>query len=95
MGRSDGSCFCVADFDLALDYLSKNHATPKPRMPAVTSTANHRCRYHDGRRCHGRCYDNRARCDYDWPVRATHPVRIAVKARTTSALGTGAVDADE
>jgi hypothetical protein len=65
-------------------------------MPAVTPTANHRCRCHDGRRDDGRCYDNRGRrCNYDRPIGATSTVRTAVKSGTTSALGTGAVDADE
>jgi hypothetical protein len=62
-------------------------------MPAVTPAANHRCRCYDGRRYHGRCYYDRG-CD-DWPVRATMSIRTTVKSGTTSALRTGAVDADE
>jgi hypothetical protein len=64
-------------------------------MPAVTPAANHWCRCYDGRRYHGRCYDNRAGCNHDWPIRATTSVRTAVKSGTTSALRTGAMDADE
>lgn len=77
-----------------LETISKDHAAPKPRMPAVTPAANHRC--HDDGRYHGRCYDNRARrCNYDWPVRAASSVRTAVKSGTATTGSTGAVDADE
>jgi hypothetical protein len=80
-------------------------------MPAETRAANYRWRYDNrgrGRRCYDnwsrRCYDNWSRrCydnwsrrrDYDWPIRPTPSIRSAMKAGTTSALGTGAVDADE
>jgi len=70
----------------------KNYAAPVSRMPAVTDTAND-WRAHDDW-C--RCDNNRSpRCDYDWPVRATMSIRTTVKAGTTSALSTGALDADE
>ena len=71
---------------------SKDHAAPKPRMPAETPAANHRC--HDDGRYHGRCYDSRRR-NYDWPVRAASSVRTAVKSGTATTGSTGAVDADE
>ena len=78
-------------------------------MPAETWAANYRWCYDDrSRRCYDnwsrrayddrsrRCYDNRGRrCYYDWPIRPTPSIWSAVKAGTTSALGTGAVDADE
>ena len=61
-------------------------------MPAITSAANHRWAYDDW--C--RCDNNRSPgCNYDWPVRATMSIRTTVKAGTTSALSTGALDADE
>ena len=78
-------------------------------MPAVTPAANHRYRRHDGRRYHGRRYDSRGRRryhrrgydnrghrrNYDWPVRATFSVAIAVKSGTATIRSTGAVHADE
>jgi len=69
----------------------KNDAAPQMRVPAISNAADHRGRCYDSR-----SYDNRGRwCDYDWPVRATMSIRTTVKAGTTSALGTGAVDGDE
>jgi hypothetical protein len=70
---------------------SKDHAAPVPRMPAITDAAN------DGRRYDCRCHDNRRRrYDYDRrSVRPTCSLRPTVKARTTSALGTGTVDGDK
>ena len=77
--------------DIARLVLSKNHAPPIPRMPAVTPAANHRYRCHDGG-----CYDNRGRrCNYNWPVRTTFSVAIAVKSGTATIRSTGAVHADE
>ena len=89
--------------------LSKDDAPPKSRMPAETRAANYRwCHDNRGRRCNYdsgrrrnydwgcRCYDNGgSRCHYDWPVRPTPSIWSAVKAGTTSALSTGAVDAEE
>jgi hypothetical protein len=67
-----------------------------------------RCGCYDSRRCNDnwsrRCYDYRGRrcdydwgrrCDYDWPIRSTPSIWSAVKAGTTSPLGTGAANADE
>jgi hypothetical protein len=48
--------------------------------------------YDWGRR---RNYDWGRRCYDDWPIRPTPSIWSAVKAGTTSAPGTGAVDADE
>jgi hypothetical protein len=60
-------------------------------MPAVANSANHRCRRYDWRYHH-----SRPRYDYDRPsVRLTSSVRPSVKARTTSAGGTGAVNANK
>ena len=71
--------------------LSKNHATPVPRVPTETSATN-------DRRCYDcRCHHNRRRrCDYDRPsIRLTSSIRTAVKAGTTSAGSSGAVAAYE
>jgi len=70
--------------------VSKNDAAPQMRVPSISNAANHRNRCYDSR-----CYNNRGRCDYDGPVRATMSIRTTVKAGTTSALSTGAVDGDE
>jgi len=60
-------------------------------MPAVASSANHGCWRYDWR-----CHHSRTGHDYDRPsIRLTSSVRTAVKASTTSAGGTGAVDANK
>jgi len=65
-------------------------------MPAEATTANHWCGDNDCRCHHSRSYNNRPGCDYDRPsVRPTPSVGPTVKAWTTSALGTGTVDANE
>ena len=65
-------------------------------MPAVTPAANHRYRCHN-RRCYdGGCYDNRGhRRNYDWPVRATFSVAIAVKSGTATIRSNGAIHPDQ
>jgi hypothetical protein len=69
----------------------KNDAAPPIWVPAVANAANHRGRCYDSG-----CYDNRGHWrDYDWPVSATMSIRTTMKAGTTSALSTRAVDGDK
>jgi hypothetical protein len=71
-------------------------------MPAETRPTNYGGGCYDNRSRRRnyhrapRCYDNWCRrCDYEWPIRLTPSIWSAVKAATTSALGTGSLDAEE
>jgi len=72
----------------------KNDAAPEARVPAETSTANHRGRYNNR---YSWCYDNRCRGDdYDrTSIREAPPVRARMEATTTSARSAGTVNIGE
>jgi hypothetical protein len=76
--------------------LSQSHAAPPPWMPPESNAANHRyCRCDDNRSC--RCDDNRSgRYDDDRAsIGTARSPRSAVKARTATTFGTGAVKRQE
>jgi hypothetical protein len=75
-------------------YASQNHASTEARMPAVAGAANDRSWGNDNWR--SRRNDNwRARDDDDRTIRTTPSELVAMKARPTAALGSGAIDGNE
>jgi hypothetical protein len=71
-------------------------------MPAVAGAANdwswgnhNRCNRSNHNRSSRGNYNRRARDDDDWTIRTASSELVAMKARPTAALSSGAIDGDE